>query len=62
LYYLYKHGGIYSDFDNTIDYPCLIKLLEPYKNQNKLVFMTDSKHTRASMKEMTTNLIYAPYP
>ncbi len=46
LWHLYEHGGIYSDFDNTIDYPCLTKLLEQYKNQDKLVFMTDGRHTR----------------
>ncbi len=62
LQYLYEHGGIYSDFDNIIDYPCLMKLIEPYRNQDKLVFMTDGKHTRQKMKEMTNNLIFAPYP
>lgn len=46
LWYLYEHGGIYSDFDNTIDYPCLIKLLKEYQNQDKLIFMTDDRHTR----------------
>ena len=64
LQYLYEYGGIYSDFDNIIDYPCLMSLLEPYRNQDKVVFMTDGRgrHTRANLKEMTNNLIFAPYP
>lgn len=62
LQYLYEHGGIYSDFDNVINYPCLMELLKPYRNQDKLVFMTDEKHTRAKIQEMTNNLIFAPYP
>ena len=40
LKYLFEHGGIYSDFDNIIDYPCLMNLLKPYRNQDKVVFMT----------------------
>jgi mannosyltransferase OCH1-like enzyme len=27
LQHLYKYGGIYSDFDNIIDHPCLMKAL-----------------------------------
>ncbi len=43
LQYIYDYGGIYSDFDNIIDYPCLMKMLKPYRTQDKVVFMTDSK-------------------
>lgn len=50
LQYLYEYGGIYSDLDNVIDYPCLMNLLEPYRKQDKLVFMTDGVHTRAKIK------------
>ena len=38
-----------------------MELLEPYRNQDKLVFMTNPKHNRAALKEMTNNLIFAPY-
>ncbi len=61
LQHLYNYGGIYSDLDNVIDYECLMKLLQPYKNQHKLVFMTNPNHNRKKMKEMTNNLIFAPY-
>ena len=50
LQHLYDYGGIYSDFDNVIDYECLMKLLEPYRKQDKLVFMTNPKHNRATLK------------
>lgn len=46
LWYLYEHGGIYSDFDNAINYNCLMNILSPYKDQDKLIFMTDGRHTR----------------
>jgi mannosyltransferase OCH1-like enzyme len=59
---LYEHGGIYSDFDNIIDYPCLLDLLKPYQSQNRLVFMTDGRHTKKKTQEVTTNLIFAPSP
>lgn len=62
LQYLYENGGIYSDLDNVINYDCLMKLVEPYRNQDKLLFMTDGSHTRAKMKQMNNNLIFAPYP
>ena len=50
LQYLYEYGGIYSDLDNIIDYACLMNLLEPYRKQDKLVFMTDGRHTRAKIR------------
>jgi mannosyltransferase OCH1-like enzyme len=50
LEYLYVHGGIYADLDNNIDYPCLMKLLEPYRTQGKLVFMTAIDHNRKVSK------------
>ncbi len=64
LQYLYDYGGIYSDFDNIINYPCLMKMLKPYRTQDKIVFMTDSKgvKTRETDHQMFNNLIFAPYP
>ena len=50
LQFLYDNGGIYSDFDNIIKYDCLMNLLKPYRNQDKLVFMSVGNHTRAKMK------------
>lgn len=50
LQYLYDHGGIYSDFDNIIDYDCLMKLLAPFRNQDKLVFMSVGNHNRKQLK------------
>lgn len=46
LQYLYEYGGIYSDLDNIIDYPCLMTLLEPFRSQDKVVFQSVGKHTR----------------
>jgi mannosyltransferase OCH1-like enzyme len=34
LYALYEYGGIYSDFDNVIDYECIISLVG---NSTKIV-------------------------
>lgn len=62
MQHLYEYGGIYSDFDNIIDYPCLMKLLNPYKNQDKLVFMADLGMTREKHNRMPNHLIYAPRP
>ena len=41
-----------------------MKLLEPFRTQDKLVFMTDQdgRITRAKMNQTTNNLIFAPYP
>lgn len=62
LQHLYEYGGIYSDFDNIIDYPCLMKLLNPYRNQDKVVFMADPNMTREKHNRMPNHLIYAPRP
>lgn len=62
LKYLYDHGGIYSDFDNHIDYDCLMELLKPYRNQDKVVFMTDYDTSRIKNNQLMNNFIFAPYP
>jgi hypothetical protein len=37
-------------------------LLKPYRNKDKLVFMTDKDTNRKKNKQTTNNLIFAPYP
>ncbi len=39
-----------------------MKLLKPYRNQDKLILMADERHSRKKNKEVMNNLIFAPYP
>lgn len=39
-----------------------MKLIEPYRYGDKIVFMSIGNHTRAKLNEMSNNLIFAPYP
>jgi mannosyltransferase OCH1-like enzyme len=62
LQHLYEYGGIYSDFDNVINYKCLMKFIEPYRTQGKLVFMTATEPLREKSQQMNNNMIFAPDP
>jgi hypothetical protein len=53
---LLRDGGLYSDFDNTIDYECLMKELEEF--QGEMLVMA---HENEKFKEIVPmNLIYVP--
>ena len=56
LLYLYDKGGIYSDLDNTIDYPCL----EKFVKNNKETFYFG--HEQKFPKNASNNFIYSPNP
>jgi mannosyltransferase OCH1-like enzyme len=51
---LKTNGGLYSDFDNTISYNCLMKKLEKFEGEMLLMLMPSS-NTRSN-----NNLIYIP--
>ena len=55
LLYLYDKGGVYSDMDNVIDYPCLYDLIS---TQNESFFSQEQKQPTVP----SNNFIYAPKP
>lgn len=55
LLYIYEKGGVYSDMDNVIDYPCLYDLIS---KQNQSFFSQEQKNPIVP----SNNFIYAPTP